>query len=74
MPEWLLRASTPLEQLSFIWNSHLNEVVRRVAEHPRAFEPGSRQHILRGGSLTPGYSLGPRTRKPGTNSDEPPVV
>jgi hypothetical protein len=24
--------------------------------HPRALEPGSRQHIERGGSLPPGYS------------------
>ena len=28
----------------------------RVDEHPRALEPGSRYHILRGGTLPPNYS------------------
>jgi hypothetical protein len=51
-----LTASPLLVQLSLIGKSHRKRVMRRVAMHPRAFEPGSRQHIWRGGSLPPGCS------------------
>jgi hypothetical protein len=56
----------PEEQLSIISKSHRKKVVPRLlkkysamlAVHPRpltrAFEPGTRQHIWRGGSLPPG--------------------